>query len=172
MAWVVPSNNVFAFLYRTHLVFIEETKELPCGGGLYERLARRIFMGRDLEEGGNRLAVCSEERTLLTTAGSTRVQEEFGSRRGQAGDSSLKGTILTSLSLCPLSTSVCVSVCLCLCVCVSVCLCVCASVCLYVCVSVCLSLSPFLSLSSFLILNQGLPCSPGWHQTCLPLLAF
>lgn len=120
MAWVVPSNNVFAFLYRTngtHLVFIEETKELPCGGGLYERLVRRIFMGRDLEEGGNQLTVCSEERTLLTAAGSTRVQEEFGSRRGQARDLSLKGTFLTSLSLCPLSTSVCVSVCLCVFLC-------------------------------------------------------
>lgn len=85
MAWVVHSNNVFASLYRTnvtHLVFIEETKELPCRGGLYERLVRRILMGRDLEEGGNQFTFCSKEQTLQTAAGSTQVEEEFGSRRG------------------------------------------------------------------------------------------
>lgn len=45
MAWVVHANNVFALLYRTnvtHLVFIEETRELPCRGGLYERSVREF----------------------------------------------------------------------------------------------------------------------------------
>lgn len=65
MAWVVHSNKVFALLYRTnvtHLVFIEETKELPCRGGLYERVVRRLLMERDLEEDGNQLTFCSKEQ--------------------------------------------------------------------------------------------------------------
>lgn len=86
LAWVVHSNNVFALLYRTnvtHLVFIEETKELPCRGGLYERVVRRLLMERDLEEDGNQLTFCSKEQKC-------RLQQEW--RRNLAPGEARTGT--------------------------------------------------------------------------------
>lgn len=46
--------------------------------------------------GWEQLTFYSEEQTLQTAAESTLVEEELGSRRGQAKDSSLKGTFLPS----------------------------------------------------------------------------